>query len=164
MAPTIDVATVRASPNVVPTTSDENDASAVAIDDATASGNKCIATLRRLQAQVGLVSSASKTDSMSYSELCELAALAQNAMEVRTTHTRCCYVTPKNIYFYYLLCSISRVSDCVPAGTPVLHLPCMLYRRITEPADYCPCHNRFGASFEHISAPSVNACAIFRVQ
>ena len=39
-----------------------------------------------------------------------------------------------------------------------------IYRRITEPADYYPCHDRFGASFEHISAPSVNACAIFRVQ
>ena len=38
------------------------------------------------------------------------------------------------------------------------------YRRTFEPADYYPDHNRLGAPSGYISAPSVNACAIFRVQ
>ena len=41
-----------------------------------------------------------------------------------------------------MLCSISRVSDCVPAGTPVLHLPCMLYIVLAR-LGYCNFSDQF---------------------
>ena len=69
-------------------------------------------------------------------------------------------------------CQHTDLRDCIcvrrgirKVGTYVRQVVCTtVYIGTFEQADYYPDHNRLGAPSGYISAPSVNACAILRLQ